>query len=529
VQQVIARRPAQSEREGAVPASELLDGPSKLEGWDPEADRSSPETAQASVIETHTSILFFVGDRVYKLRKPVQFDFLDFRLRTTRQTDCEREVTLNRRLAPDVYVGVADLLMDGEPIDHLVVMRRMPEARRLAAFARQGADLDPWLLQVAEILASFHGKAERSPEISAHATGAALRAIWEDSFAETDPFVGTVLDEAVEVEIRSLASRWIEGRQRLLDERIASGCICDGHGDLQAEDIFCLDDGIRILDCIEFSDRLRYCDVCADVAFLVMDLERLGRPEAAARFLLAYQELAGDRFPASLVHQYCASRAYVRTKVACLRSAQRSDGARGDARELHAMTLDHLRRGRVRLVLVGGLPGSGKSTLAAGLRVTMDWKVLRSDEIRQSRYGPSMKPILSNGGHPGYLEGRYSPAMTASVYQELLGRAEDSLGLGESVVLDASWVDASLREAARLVADRTSSDLIELLCVANPEEATARMMRRLSEHTDISEATPEVSMAMSRSMDPWTSAVIVDTSALTPEGAVARALTVLTQ
>jgi aminoglycoside phosphotransferase family enzyme/predicted kinase len=529
VHHVNSRRPALTERKGAIPPSELPDGPGKLEGWDPEADRSSPETAQAGIVETHASILFFVGDRVYKLRKPVQFDFLDFRLRTNRQTDCEREVTLNRRLAPDVYVGVADLLMEGEPIDHLVVMRRMPEARRLAAFARQGADLDSWLRQVAEVLASFHRKAERSPDISAHATGAALRAIWEDSFAETDPFVGTVLDEAAEAEIRSLAFRWIEGRKPLLDERIASGCICDGHGDLQAEDIFCLDDGIRILDCIEFSDLLRHCDVCADVAFLVMDLERLGRPEAAVRFLLDYQELAGDRFPESLVHQYCASRAYVRTKVACLRSAQLSDGARGDAHQLQAMALDHLRLGRVRLVLVGGLPGSGKSTLAAGLRVTTDWKVLRSDEIRQTMCGPSMEPIPVNEGSFGYLEGRYSPAMTTSVYQELLGRAEHSLGLGESVILDASWVDASLRDAAKLMADRTSSDLIELRCIANPEEATARIMRRLSDHTDISEATPEVSLMMGRSMDPWASAVVVDTTALTPEAAVARALDVLTR
>ena len=523
------RRPALSERKGAVPPFELPDGPGKLEVWDTEADRSSPQSAQASVVETHASILFFVGDRVYKLRKPVQFDFLDFRLRTTRQTDCQREVILNRRLAPDVYVGVADLLMEGEPIDHLVVMLRMPEARRLAAFAREGADLNPWLRQVAEILVSFHRKAERSPEISAHATGTALRAIWEDSFAETDPFVGSILDEAVEAEIRTLAFRWIEGRNPLLDERIASGCICDGHGDLQAEDIFCLDDGIRILDCLEFSDRLRHCDVCADVAFLVMDLERLGRPEAAVRFLHDYQEMAGDRFPTSLVHHYCASRAYVRTEVACLRSAQRRDGAQGDAHQLQAMALDHLRRGRVRLVLVGGLPGSGKSTLAAGLRATLDWKVLRSDEIRQTMCGPSMEPIPINLGRFGYFEGRYSPAMTTSVYQELLGRAEHSLGLGESVILDASWVDASLRDAARLVADRTSSDLIELRCIADPEEATARIMRRLSEHTDISEATPEVSLVMSRSMDPWASAVVVDTTAQTPEGAVAQAFDVLTR
>ena len=118
---------------------------------------------------------------------------------------------------------------------------------------------------------------------------------------------------------------------------IASGCVCDGHGDLQAEDIFCLDDGVRILDCIEFSDKLRHCDVCADVTFLVMDLERLGNKEAAVQLLSEYQRLAGDQFPDTLIHHYCASHAYVRAKVACLRSAQGAAGAPAEARHLQAI------------------------------------------------------------------------------------------------------------------------------------------------------------------------------------------------
>ena len=178
---------------------------------------------QVGAIETHISMLFFVGDRVYKLRKPVEFGFLDFRDRATRQADCQREVELNRRLAPDVYIGVADLVMNGDPVDHMVVMRRMPETRRLAAMAAQGADLGPWLCRVAERLVSFHGQAERSPEISADATDLAIRTIWEDSFRENQPFVGTVLDGADETEIRLLVSRWIAGRTPLLDARDCIG------------------------------------------------------------------------------------------------------------------------------------------------------------------------------------------------------------------------------------------------------------------------------------------------------------------
>lgn len=472
------------------------------------------------VVETHISTLFFAGDRVYKVRKPVRFGFLDFRERTTREKDCEKEVFLNRRLAPDVYLGVADLSMEGRLLDHMVVMRRMPDDCQLATLARRGADLDLWLHRVAESLAAFHARADRSPAISADATDTALRVLWQESFDETDRFVGSVLDGDDETEIRAIVARWIGGRKPLIDARITSGRVCDGHGDLQAEDIFCLDDGVQILDCIEFSDRLRHCDVCADVTFLAMDLERLGRPGAASRFILDYQQLAGDPFPETLVHHYWASRAYVRAKVACLRSEQGSEGSRQEARQLQRLTLDHLRRARVRLVLVGGLPGSGKTTLAAGLAAATGWTVLRSDQIRTKVGDPAIDS--SPGQVPGYREGRYGPAATRAVYEELLSQAGHQLGMGQSVVLDASWTDESWRDAARELSDRTYSDLGEFRCRAAPEVAADRIARRLKDRTDLSEATPEIARAMSRSADSWPSAISIDTEALTPDEAVTK-------
>jgi len=489
-----------------------------ITGQPGDAAALSGVASEAAVVETHISLLFFVGDRVYKLRKPVRFGFLDFRQRANRQADCQREVALNRRLAPDVYLGVADVAIGGELVDHLVVMRRMPENRRLATLAREGLALHDQLGQVAEALVSFHRAATRSPEISSAATGTSLRAGWEDNFTETEPFVGSVLDGELETEIRSLARHWIDGHGRLLDSRVASGRVCDGHGDLQADDIFCLDDGVRILDCIEFSDQLRYCDVIADVAFLAMDLERLGFPEAGAEILRRYQELSGDRFPGTLVHHYCASRAYVRAKVACLRSAQGLDGTEVEARRLQALALGHLRAARPTLVLVGGLPGSGKSTIAAGLGRARGMTVVRSDEIRRDTV-QSTEDLAHGQG-----VGRYSPAATALVYHELLKRAEHLLKSGESVILDASWNDGRWRDEARELAERTSSELVELCCVADRKEAAERITRRLSERTDVSEATPEVREAMGASTDAWESAIVLDTSGTTPDQAVEQAL-----
>jgi len=473
------------------------------------------------VVETHISTLFFVGDRVFKLHKPVQFEFLDFREREARRADCLREVVLNRRLAPDVYLGVADIEIDGEPLDHMVVMRRLPRDRRLTAIVSSGGDLAGWLRKVAMVLASFHGSAARSPEISRAATSVALRAGWEANFRETERFVGSFLDDVDEGEIRRRALRWVDGREGLLSARIADGRVCDGHGDLQADDIFCLDDGIRILDCIEFSDRMRYVDVCADVAFLAMDLERLGFPEAAARFLLDYQEIADDRFPDPLLHHYLAARAYVRAKVSCLRAGQGAPEAAAQARAFQRIALEHLRRSQVVLVLIGGLPGSGKSTLASGIGAARGWTIVRSDEIRKEASGPIGARIAQDPA------GRYGPSATDAVYGELLRRAERALGRAESVILDASWIDARRRDAAHEVAARTSSELVELCCEVAPEEADRRILRRLAGGTSESEATPEVREAMRRRMDPWESATVIDTSRGEPAGAVAAAETVL--
>ncbi|MGA2836590.1 MAG: AAA family ATPase [Acidimicrobiales bacterium] len=483
----------------------------------PERTPSALPPGQAAVVETHISTLFFVGDRVYKLHKPVRFDFLDFREREARRADSEREVMLNRRLAPDVYLGVADVAMGGELLDHLVVMKRMPEERRLTAVASRGDDLGGWLRRVAEVVDSFHRGATRSPGISQAATARAIRDGWEANFLETDRFVGTMLDTADEGELRRRARRFVDGREELFGDRISRGRVCDGHGDLQADDVFCLDDGVRVLDCVEFSDELRYVDVCADVAFLAMDLERLGYADEAARFLLDYQELADDRFPDPLLHHYLAARAYVRAKVCCLQAAQGAPGAASRALEFQRIALDHLRRSAVTLVLVGGLPGSGKSTLASGLGAARGWTVLRSDEIRKETDGAVGERIARDPSGP------YGTAATDAVYGALLDRAGRALGRAESVVLDASWIDARRREAASELADRRSSELVELCCVVAPEEADRRIRIRLADGSSESEATPAVRESMGRRMDPWESATVIDTSQGEPAEALAAA------
>ena len=461
----------------------------------------------AAMAETHSAIVFFVGDRAYKLKKPVDLGFLDFRSREAREAVCHREVELNRRLAPDVYLGVADVAdPEGRPCDHLVVMRRLPVDRRLSSLVRTGAPVDAQLWRLAHLVAAFHARSARTDEADEEAGVSATRRRWD---ANTDALIGMAgrFDDTTVGLVHGLACRYLDGRAPLFEQRVAAGRAVDGHGDLLADDIFCLDDGPRVLDCIEFDDRLRLGDGLADAAFLAMDLEHLGRPDLGRAFLSAYGEHGGDVWPPSLAHHQIAYRAQVRAKVTAIRAEQGDPHGLAEARSLLDLAAAHLEEGRVRMVLVGGLPGTGKSTLAAGLGRELEATVLRSDEVRKELAG-------LDGARPAgaaFGEGIYTVTATAAAYGALLDRARVALGLGETVVLDASWTSAASRERARTVAARSHADLVELRCDAPADVAADRIRRRAESGRDSSDATPSIAATMATLADPWPQASTVDT------------------
>jgi aminoglycoside phosphotransferase family enzyme/predicted kinase len=474
------------------------------------------------VSETHSAVVFFAGDRAYKLKKPVDLGFLDFSTPAAREQACRRETELNRRFAPDVYLGVAEVTGPaGEPGGHLVVMRRMPAARRLSSLVRAGQPVDRPLREVARALAVQHASAARGPQIAEQGSRDALLARWQDSFRQVrqigGPLPGPEIDET-----QRLAERFLAGRAPLFQARISAGRIVDGHGDLLADDIFVLDDGPRILDCLEFDDRLRWLDGLDDAAFLAMDLDRLGAPALAERFIGWYAEFAGDPAPPALRHHYLAYRAFVRAKVGFLRSAQGDPQAATGITQLTELALRHLRAGAVTLVLVGGLPGTGKSVLAGTLAGQLGWTVLASDRIRKELAGlPPGAPAPAPFG-----AGMYTTDWTDRTYAELLRRAGELLALGESVILDASWISPRQRAAAAAIAGRHSADLVQLRCTAPAGLAAGRMARRQGSASD---ADPAIAAQLAAHQAPWPAAITIDTSAAAgqagaPSGPVRQAL-----
>jgi hypothetical protein len=223
-----------------------------------------------------------------------------------------------------------------------------------------------------------------------------------------------------------------------------------------------------------------------------------------------------------LLHTYIALRAYVRIKVACIRHEQGNPDAVEEAARLLELAQGHLDQGRVRLVLVGGLPGSGKSTLANALGDALGAIVIRSDELR----GGLSSAVADRSAATTFRQGRYTPRQTRNVYNQLLSAARQHLGLGQSVVLDASWIDASNRSLAQALAMESSSDLTELHCTAPAEITEGRIAMRLQHGTDHSEATVEIARSMALVEAPWPSATDVD-SARPPGVVLAEALRIV--
>ena len=503
-------------------------GPVSPDPPDPQAPPAPPDPFdEAGVVETHISTLVFMGDRAYKFKKPVKFGFLDFSTPQLRRVACHNEVVLNRRLAPDVYLGIAEQLDEHGRPDCAVVMRRMDPRRRLGSLVVAGAaEVDDRLVELAGVVAGFHRHAERSAAIDADATAAVIRKEWDAGADEMAEFVGPVLDPVVFDAVVRRYRQFLDGRTALFDARIDAGYVCDGHGDLQAEDVFCTPDGPQVLDCIEFDSHLRHCDVLADVAFMAMDLERLGNRPAGDRFVASWASalggsaLGGSAVHPALLHHYIAERAFVRAKVACLRHGQQSPGspeATGTAtaaRDLLAMCAAHLEAAAPRLVVVGGSPGTGKTTVAVGLGQATGWPVLHSDVVRKQRLGldPASRPSADD------YRRLYEPSEVAATYTDVLAAAADHLAMGRSVILDASWTSAAERDRARKVANGARADVIELQCVCDPHEARRRVADRLgaagpSGAAGASDATAEVADLLASRTDAWPEATQLDTEA----------------
>ena len=278
---------------------------------------------RVTLVQTHISDIFLAGPFAYKVKKPVNLGFLDYSTLDRRAYYCRREVELNRRLCPDLYLGVQPIVAtakgariggDGEPLDWCVVMKRLPEDRLLSALLVKG-DVDvASIIAVAQKLANFHAQSKTGDEIDEYGHPAQIRVNTDENFRQIRPYLGESITPSQHDYLSAYVDAFLDKNERLFSERVTQHRIRDCHGDLHASSV-CLAEDIWIFDCIEFNDRFRYGDVAAEVAFLAMDLERYGRADLAWHFVDAYRRASDDPLPDLLLDFYACYRALVRAKV----------------------------------------------------------------------------------------------------------------------------------------------------------------------------------------------------------------------
>jgi aminoglycoside phosphotransferase family enzyme/predicted kinase len=444
----------------------------------------------AELIETHISWVFLAGDVVYKVKKPVDLGFLDFTTLDRRRFFCEEEVRLNQRLTHDVYLGVVELRGDDfrvggpGPVREVAVrMRRLPQDRMLDELVRNGQAEPALLEEIGRMLARFHATAATGGEIDALGGLETVRANWRENFDQTAGFGGDVLPDAWRREIAAWVDAFIARETERFARRVAEGRSRDCHGDLQAQHVCCAE-RVQIFDCIEFNHRFRYADVAGEIAFLLMDLTRLGRADLGVRFVNAYLEESGDYGAVPLLDFYAAYRAFVRGKVLGFMVDTHPEAA-PKARERFALAHRYVTpRPPPRLLITSGIVGSGKSTVARALAARLGAIVVRTDVVRKRLAG--LAPTQRGSSDI------YTPEMSRRTYDECLRLAGEMLASGWPVIVDGTFTTVAERDQARVVAARGRVPLTTIWCEAPDSVLIDRLRRRAVDPSEVSDAGPEL-------------------------------------
>jgi len=480
------------------------------------ADAAPPPV---EIEETHISWVFLTERHAFKLKKPVAFGFVDFSAVALREAACRDEVRLNRRLAPDVYLGVVPLVRDrqgqltlggkGETVDWLVEMRRLASDMRLDELIRRDELSDHQIESLGKVLADFcrHAPAvTMSGEQYLATLERKVRDNHHDLVARVDERGRAWFYRAMQSQLRTLKLS-----PRLLCDRAHDGRIVEGHGDLRPEHLYLTPTPVAI-DCLEFSQTLRKIDVADELAFLAMECDRLGRPDVGEQLSEACRRAIGDRINPAVTRFYKMYRACVRAKVAALRQDQLAPNRRAAPRQ---EVEEYLRfaagyvppEEKPLLLVVGGLMGTGKSTLARALADALLLQTFQTDGVRRELFGQSESPTAFDAE-------RYAPQNRQRVYDELARLADQVLGRGVSVVLDGTYMSAAHRSEVQQLGRKNGVQPLFCFCQCPDEVARGRIESRLRMGRDPSEARPELLEGQRQEADfprPGPDVLVIDT------------------
>lgn len=478
----------------------------------------SPLPEKVERVETHISQLFLAGSRVYKLKKPLVFDFLDYRTVADREHACREELRLNRRLAPEMYLDVLPLLRSPEGnyrigtsspqpnevvADWLVVMQRIPTDRTLEALQHRGLLRREHIQLLIDVLLRFYRSLPRQDVTGKQYRDSYLRHVRGNlnELLTVKHHLPTMIVER----LHNFQIQFLLLRPQHLDDRIAAGQLVDGHGDLRPEHI-CFSESLMIFDCIEFNPDFRCIDVADELAFLASECDYLGARWVGPMLLDAIGHLPGGRPPSVLFDFYRSYRMCVRAKIAALRADQLTG-----AEQARLVSEAHIRLAMADellepwlqplIVVVGGLSGTGKSTLAAAIAQAIGAELLRTDVLRRE-----MRSELRQTENEEVSQ-IYSRESRLRIYEELFARARAFHAQCISVVLDGTFSEEANIQKAHDLVRHARSIFIAVECRCQPDTARRRIAIRQRDGRDASEATPELHAVQQKSWAIWPMAI----------------------
>lgn len=448
----------------------------------------------AELVQTHISWVLLAGDYAYKIKKPVRLPFLDFSTLVLRKACCDDELRLNRRFAPDLYLDVVGLYHtpedprwsgDGDPIEYAVRMRRFEESGRLDHLCAQGRLHADHLSDLARSLTDFHAHAPSAPPDSRFGQAPEVLAAALENFQELRLLL-PASEHARLVRLQDWTHAEFGQQSGRMQSRKAGGFVRECHGDLHLANMVCIDGRIRMFDCIEFSEELRWIDVASEYAFTYVDLLDHRQGTLANWFLNEVLSCSGDYEAARVLRFYAVYRALVRAKVAAIRNAQSGGGAGTEAYLTLAQRLVEPRPAR--LIITHGLAGCGKTVATTRLLQSDPHAAtlrLRSDVERKRLFGLDARQ--RSGSATG--AGIYAPDAHTRTYAHLHDQAAMLLQAGWSVVVDAAFLRRTERDRFRALAAAVGVPFAILAPQASPDVLRARILARQQQGLDASEAT----------------------------------------
>jgi uncharacterized protein len=455
-----------------------------------------PVIMPIELIQTHASIVLLTGSFAYKLKKPVNFGFLDYSTIANRKHFCEEEIRLNQRGAKELYLAVLPISQqghkyqfghDGEVVDYAVKMVQFPQSALLSNLFESGQITSDDIVEMGQVVARFHAEAQTSEYISSFGTVVKIRQSIDNNYRQTEKYIGRSQTQPQYTETKAYTDRFLIENEQLFLDRIAGGFIRECHGDLHLRNICYWQHKILLFDCIEFNEPFRFVDTMYDVAFAVMDLEARGRKDLANRFLNAYAEQTGDWAGLQVLPLYLTRQAYVRAKVTSFLlddpgiSIKDRVAALAAATNYYRQAWEYTRTKQGRLIMISGLSGSGKSTLGQRIAESVGGIQIRSDAVRKHLGGI---PLLAKGD-----DSLYTPDMTARTYQKVLLLGTKLAVQGFTVILDAKYDRQSLRTAVINLAQSEGIPLDIIHCTAPVSILVDRLAQRTG---DIADATVDL-------------------------------------